>query len=91
MKIGTQLNHNKQMQAFLRSNGLPLAVPKLLVKGSMRGCWRIYSRAKGDNWNNADNFDPDLLTELGFVSHMGEKLERYHLSKCIFVRFRGAL
>ena len=91
MRIGTQKTHNKKMQEYLRANGLPLAVPKLIEDGSMRGCWRIYHRERGTDWNDALRFDPDKLTELGFVSHMGEKLEPSHMSRCVFVRFKGQL
>ncbi len=36
------LAHNKQMQDFLRQNGIE-AVPKRIDKGSLKGTWRLYN------------------------------------------------
>lgn len=96
MRIGTQLNQNQQMQAFLRKNGFINAVPKYLEKGSLRGCWRIYSRPRGGGFDAYDKWTDEVrekLTSLGFVDFDGKELSKYSGNGgvfSIFARVRGA-
>lgn len=74
----TRLEHNVKMENFLKSNGFVNAVPWRIDKGSMRGCWRIYSK-QGRGWNNIDKWTPDIadkFNKLGFVGFDGKPLNQ---------------
>lgn len=61
------LEHNKKMQAFLKGNGIN-AIPWRIDKGSMKGCWRIYSK-KGKGFEHMEPWTTDTaakMTALGF-------------------------
>lgn len=60
------------MQTYLAENGIK-AVPKLIIKGSMKGCWRLYAKnGKRNPENVMDNYAKwntglcARLSELGF-------------------------
>lgn len=79
MKIQTHRPENVKMQEFLRANGFPNAVPWYIDKGSMRGCWRIYSK-QGKGFQNMDKWTmeiADKLTALGFKGFDGGTLGQF--------------
>lgn len=80
MRIGTQLEHNKKMQNYLRENGFPYAVPKYIDNGSMRGVWRIYSKIRGAGLAGYERWSQELADKfnfLGFRDHNGNPLNSF--------------
>jgi len=77
------LAHNKQMQDFLRHNGIK-AIPKRIDRGSMRGIWRLYN--KNMKWSDELAIH---LNSIGFVDFDGKPLGRFSGNGgrfCVFVR-----
>lgn len=64
------LTHNKQMQDFLRANGIE-AVPKWISKGSLKRNWRLYN--KKIRWSEEL---ATRLSDLGFIDFDGKPLGR---------------
>ncbi len=60
------LSHNKQMQDFLRANGIE-AIPKWIDKGSLKRTWRLYNRKI--KWSEEL---AAKLNSLGFVDYDGK-------------------
>lgn len=74
----TRLEHNVKMEQFLKQNGIN-AVPWRIDKGSMRGCWRIYSK-QGKGFTNMDKWTPELVdkfTALGFRDFDNQPLNQF--------------
>ena len=74
---------NKRMQDYLQAHKIK-ATPKYLWKGSLKGCWRLYS--KDQKW---DLFLARQLGDLGFVDFDGRSLSQFSGnggSFCVFVR-----
>jgi len=73
---------NLKMRQFLLENGVD-ATPKYIAKGSLKGTWRLYSKALKTEHNAglANWWDrPGLwarLSELGFTDFDGKQLSQY--------------
>lgn len=82
------LEHNKQMQKFLKENGID-AIPKYIFKGSLKHSWRLYG-INGDGWNGYQKWTENLynkLNELGFISIHGRPLGQFDGNGGIFSIF----
>jgi len=64
------LAHNKQMQDFLRHNGIK-AIPKRIDKGSLQGTWRLYNLKMSWSLELASK-----LNGLGFTDFDGKPLDQ---------------
>lgn len=60
------------MKEFLTRHGMEDVTPKYFWRGSMRGCWRFWSRKV--IWDEQLRIK---LTDLGFVGHDGKPLTQY--------------
>jgi len=89
------LDHNKQMQEFLRDNGIQGVIAKRIDNGSMRGCWRLSGKNGSKSPNILDRYQKwtpeitDKLHRLGFHDFDGQALSQYSGNGglfCIFAR-----
>ncbi len=65
------LEHNKQMQDFLKANGIE-AIPKCIPDGSLKRTWRLYNKKM--KWSEEL---ASQLNNLGFVDYAGKPLRRF--------------
>ena len=70
---------NKAMSRFLAQKGIKNVTAKYISTGSLRGCWRLYVRAKQpdklfETWTEKD---ADNLNSLGFTDFDGKPLGRF--------------
>ncbi len=80
------LVHNKQMQDFLRENGIK-TIPKRIDKGSLKGTWRLSGSA---NYHSCPPWTDELRTKLnglGFVDFNGKPLGQFSGNGGKFVVF----
>lgn len=64
---------NKSMKKYLRKNGID-AMPKLILTGSLKGCWRLYK--KNVTWWNNTSLQ-NRLKNLGFVGFDNKELNNF--------------
>ena len=84
------LTHNKQMQDFLKLNGIK-AIPKRIDKGSLKGTWRLLGSPHYHLCPAWTNELSTKLNNLGFVGFDGKPLGQFSGNGgkfCVFVRRR---
>ena len=75
------LEKNKRMKDFLKKEGI-VCTPKFISKGSLKGCWRLYS--KNINWTYELQ---EKLNNLGFKDLWGKELNNHSFNSGMFQVF----